>query len=101
MRETMLRTVISLVLLLCLICMAEAQVNYEMLENDYPGPDLGWLPLVFYPPPPETVQLEIPLIPGDHAELPPRVIIHSGPVTIIFNLDGTGTVEQSISNLSE
>lgn len=97
----MLRIMLSLVLLLCFIGRAEAQVDYDMLENDYPGPDLGWLPLVFYPPPPETVQLEIPLIPGDHAELPPRVIIYSGPVTIIFNLDGTGTIEQSISNPSD
>lgn len=97
----MLRIFISLVLLLCFIGRAEAQVDYDMLENDYPGPDLGWLPLVFYPPPPETVQLEIPLILGDHTELPPRVIIHSGPVTIIFNLDGTGTIDQSISNPSD
>ncbi len=85
-----MKAFLLLVLLLCFPHQAEAQVDFSLLEQEYPGPDQGWLPTLIVPYPSETVNWEFPLFPSDAGRTGPRVFIQSGPLTIIFDEKGEG-----------
>lgn len=80
-----MKTLPLFVLLLCLPHLAEAQVDFSMLDDVYPGEDQGWLPTLYAPYQAETVQWEFPLFPNEADMIRSRVIIQSGPLSIIFN----------------
>lgn len=82
-----MKTFLLLVLLLCLPHLVEAQVDFTMLEQEYPGPDQGWLPTLIVPYSSETVTWEFPLYSKDAGMTGPRVFIQSGPLILILDPD--------------
>lgn len=80
-----MKTFHLLVLLLCLPHLVEAQVDFSMLEQEYPGPDQGWLPTLIVPYSSETVTWEFPLYSADAGMTGPRVFIQSGPLILVLD----------------